>query len=282
MIEQWTRQIVTRRPSAGLPVALTVHVNGTADPGWALAGAQRRDAGYFTLKVCLGGRGWFQIGDRRSPVTPGRAMLFRSNDPRMRHGFDGERADHFRWLRFSWRGADAQVAALVQRIGHLPAFPPDHPLVRRLLGWRCHGWAETVLDAGASAALVYEVLAAIAASDLGDAPAMDATERLCAAARERVAAHLEDAAGVAAIAAELGVSAAHLSRAFRSGSGERLQSYLVRRRLQHAAGLLVDEDCPVRVVAQRVGYAQSAHFGRAFKACFGVTPSAWRRLGGVV
>lgn len=282
MIDAWQRDLAVRRPQTGLPQLLVVHHNGTRQPGWRLDGAQRRDRGYHTLKVCLGGRGWFAHRGHRRPVGPGTAMLFRSNDPAISHGFDGHGADHWRWLRASWLGADAASAALAARCEHLLPLAAKHPLVRRLQGWRCAGRSETVLDAGAAAALVFEILAAIATAVAATAPPADATERLCAAAREAIARHLEDGVGVGALAAELGVSAAHLSRSFRAGTGERLQAALARQRLVHAAELLVAGSEPIKAIAERIGFAQSAHFGRAFRAHFGLTPSGYRRLGGVV
>ena len=187
-IPSWHRQFVTRHPQDPLPRALTVHANGTDRPGWRLDGIRRRDAGYRTLKICLGGAGWLAVDGRRRTITPGAAMLFRSNDPAVSHGFDGRGASHWRWLRCSWQGADDQAAALEALGGHLVPLGPRHPLVRRLEGWRCAGRAETVLDAAASASLVYAVLAAIADRLAAEEPPVDATALLCAAARERAAA----------------------------------------------------------------------------------------------
>jgi len=59
--------------------------------------------------------------------------------------------------------------------------------------------------------------------------------------------------------------------------GETLGDYLRRRRLEVAAlRLLTGPKTPVLQIALSVGFGSSEAFARAFKARFGVSPSAWR------
>jgi AraC family transcriptional regulator len=70
----------------------------------------------------------------------------------------------------------------------------------------------------------------------------------------------------------------HFHRVFRAMTGETLAERVRRRRLEVAAGrLLASPAAPASSIALDVGFASPEVFTRAFRAHFGVTPSAWRR-----
>jgi len=52
--------------------------------------------------------------------------------------------------------------------------------------------------------------------------------------------------------------------------------YLVLRRLDRARAMMVN-GVPAAESAAAAGFADQSHFNRAFKAAFGMTPSAWAR-----
>jgi AraC-like DNA-binding protein len=58
--------------------------------------------------------------------------------------------------------------------------------------------------------------------------------------------------------------------------GDTFRAYLTRLRMQRAADMLADTAMPVRDIARRVGYRQSAQFAKAFRRFGGVTPLQWR------
>jgi len=70
----------------------------------------------------------------------------------------------------------------------------------------------------------------------------------------------------------------HFHRLFQAMTGETLAERVRRRRLEVAASrLLGTPPQPALTVALDVGFGSAEVFTRAFKAHFGVTPSAWRR-----
>jgi AraC-like DNA-binding protein len=78
-----------------------------------------------------------------------------------------------------------------------------------------------------------------------------------------------------ALARELGMSGRTLARRLaEQGLGFREQIEQVRRAL--AARLLAQDALDLEEVAARVGFADRAAFGRAFRRWFGESPSAWR------
>ncbi|CAB3761892.1 helix-turn-helix domain-containing protein [Paraburkholderia humisilvae] len=86
---------------------------------------------------------------------------------------------------------------------------------------------------------------------------------------------------VALIASAIGTSQAHLHRLFRA-DGHSLMRYVLCHRLELAAELLTRRSgrrMPIKEVAFRCGFVNAAHFSRAFRQRFGVSPKAMATTG---
>ncbi len=83
--------------------------------------------------------------------------------------------------------------------------------------------------------------------------------------------------GVADYAAQLGVSATHLTRSCRASCGRAALDLLQDRRLYEARRLLSETRVAVKDIAETLGYASPGYFARAFQLKTGKTPSAFRR-----
>ncbi|MEO0370589.1 MAG: AraC family transcriptional regulator [Pseudomonadota bacterium] len=82
---------------------------------------------------------------------------------------------------------------------------------------------------------------------------------------------------VAEMAMLAGISRYHFSRRFKAAIGQSPLQYALRKKLDHAARMLDrDDQSNILDVAQMVGFANPAHFSRAFKKQFGLTPRSWR------
>jgi AraC family transcriptional regulator len=79
------------------------------------------------------------------------------------------------------------------------------------------------------------------------------------------------------LAAEVAVSPAHLARAFKRATGGSLHRYLLRRRLEWAAALLVSTEQTIAEIALETGFSSQAHLTTAFRHMYGTTPAAYRR-----
>ncbi|NEN80258.1 helix-turn-helix transcriptional regulator [Nocardioides zeae] len=111
---------------------------------------------------------------------------------------------------------------------------------------------------------------------LGDAPLRHDVVALPADPRARrvAVALLDDPADPRTLgdwAADLHVSEKTLARAFVAGTGLTFRQWRLRRRLQAAAGHLVD-GLGVAEVAERVGYASPSAFIASFAEVYGCTP----------
>ncbi|MEK9282984.1 AraC family transcriptional regulator [Bradyrhizobium sp. ISRA442] len=80
-----------------------------------------------------------------------------------------------------------------------------------------------------------------------------------------------------AIAAELGLSVSHFSRAFRISTGLPPHQWLLQQRVKAAKQLMSVRDLPLSEIAISAGFANQSHFTRVFSALVGVSPGAWRR-----
>jgi AraC family transcriptional regulator len=92
-----------------------------------------------------------------------------------------------------------------------------------------------------------------------------------------IEAHLGEQVSLLTLAAEAGVSAAHLARVFKRAMGRSVHRYLLDRRVEWAAALLGGTDRAIAEVAQVTGFSSQAHLTTAFHRLNRTTPAAYRR-----
>lgn len=88
--------------------------------------------------------------------------------------------------------------------------------------------------------------------------------------------HLNEDLSLDRLAREAHFSPYHFHRIFRGIVGEGVREYVRRLRLEQAAILLKVTNVSVLNIALEVGYESHESLTRAFRQCFGVTPSAFR------
>lgn len=71
-------------------------------------------------------------------------------------------------------------------------------------------------------------------------------------------------------------STGHLHRIFTQTCGASPMAYYQRRRMQHAANLILNSNTSMTEIAHRIGCADSAHFSRAFRKQTGMSPREYR------
>jgi AraC-like DNA-binding protein len=111
-----------------------------------------------------------------------------------------------------------------------------------------------------------------AAADPSSILASELAERL----RAYLDAHLFEQATIADAAAELGVGATQLARAFTSAFGIAPHRYVLGRRLDAARTRLLGGQ-PLADVAAEVGFCDQAHLTRRFRDFLGFTPGQFAR-----
>ncbi len=97
---------------------------------------------------------------------------------------------------------------------------------------------------------------------------------------DHIDAHLGETLDLGALAAVARLSPFHFHRVFQGLTGETLAARVRRRRLEVAGGrLLTAPDTTALAIALDAGFNSAEAFSRAFRAYFGMTPTAWRRGG---
>jgi transcriptional regulator GlxA family with amidase domain len=96
------------------------------------------------------------------------------------------------------------------------------------------------------------------------------------AAKDLADARYAEPLTVAELAAAAHLSPAHFSRSFKAAFGESPHQYLLTRRLERAAHLLVATDWSVADVATATGASSVGSFTTRFARMYGVTPAAYR------
>lgn len=85
-----------------------------------------------------------------------------------------------------------------------------------------------------------------------------------------------DNLSLASVAAHVGTHPATLAAAFRRFHQMSVGHYIRDLRLKHAHAALRNSDLPIKEIALDCGFYDQAHFGRAFKRRFGITPASLR------
>lgn len=74
-----------------------------------------------------------------------------------------------------------------------------------------------------------------------------------------------------------GFSPYHFHRIFHSVTGKSLHQYILERKLNCCARLLLYDECDITRIALDYGFASSSSFARSFKKRFGCTPTQYKR-----
>ena len=94
-------------------------------------------------------------------------------------------------------------------------------------------------------------------------------------------AHLDESLTLEALAAEACFSRFHFHRIFAALVGETLADYIRRLRLERAAMRIAQNPKEtITDIALACGFSSPSVFARAFRDCFGLSASEWRRTGG--
>ncbi|MBB5204728.1 AraC-like DNA-binding protein [Inhella inkyongensis] len=101
-----------------------------------------------------------------------------------------------------------------------------------------------------------------------------AWERLAVALDERLAEGFTQALSLEQLARDCGASPFHACRVYRSVTGHSLHRQLNRLRLREALFRLPEMRGQLTALALELGFSSHSHFGSAFKAEFGRSPSA--------
>ncbi|MEC4089707.1 AraC family transcriptional regulator [Pseudoalteromonas rubra] len=79
------------------------------------------------------------------------------------------------------------------------------------------------------------------------------------------------------VASAVFVSAPYLATLFKRETGYSVGQWLTKKRLGEACNRLLHTHTPIAALVEELGWSDTTHFIRQFKAAYGVTPALWRR-----
>ena len=94
-----------------------------------------------------------------------------------------------------------------------------------------------------------------------------------------IEAHLGESLALSKVSKVAGISHWHFQRIFKALTGETLMTYVRSRRLARSLDRLLKSNAGILEIAMDAGFESQAAFTRAFKAAFGLTPGAYRKIG---
>ncbi len=226
----------------------------------------------IAVYLALVGEAFFYHDDGVLTLRPGQALMCDADRPFMRgfsHGLEELAIKVPRPTFQEVTGLDSLRTPLVRD------FAPGDVTARtlaRLVGRALRPAGDEPVDE----TTVLGLLASMAGGTAADPRAV-----YLANARSFISDHLTDAGlNAARVAAGIGISERHLSRAF-AAAGTSLPRYVLARRLERARALLGSgPPTTVAEVAARCGFRSAAYFSHAFRAHFGVRAADVRRAAG--
>ena len=94
--------------------------------------------------------------------------------------------------------------------------------------------------------------------------------------KEIVAAGYSGSISCEDIAAQIFISSSYATRLFRKHTGDSINAYITRVRMNAALDILRDPTVSIGEVAARTGYNNIAYFSSVFRKTFDCTPREWR------
>jgi AraC family transcriptional regulator len=89
--------------------------------------------------------------------------------------------------------------------------------------------------------------------------------------------HLEQTILCEDLARLVRLSLSHFMRTFRDSFGIPPHTYIMKRRMERAQGLMLTTDTALGHIALECGFADQSHLSRLFQKLVGESPAAWRR-----
>jgi AraC-like DNA-binding protein len=244
---------------------------------------------FLEVNVVAHGRGRHHVNGEWQEVTTGQVFLF---PPGAAHAYENRCDLHVYNVLFQGPFLASHLPALAAAPGCVPLFGPSAPAARQLsLDTRTYDDLEPLLDRadGESKAVVRgappasaEWLGLYIASVLGRAydgheAAAVRTSPAFTAVVDYVTRHPGEPMNPKSLADRAGISTTTLAALFRDTVGMSPMQFVAQTRVRAARERLADPSRTITEIALELGFYDSAHFTRTFRALTGTAPREYRR-----
>ncbi|MBQ8816751.1 MAG: helix-turn-helix transcriptional regulator, partial [Lachnospiraceae bacterium] len=108
-------------------------------------------------------------------------------------------------------------------------------------------------------------------------PKLSGTDQLIYTISKYISTHFREPISLELLSQEFAMSASHLSRKFKAGTGIGINEYITYVRVNHAEKLLRETELAITEVAAQCGYSDSNYFSTVFKRVKGVSPQKYSK-----
>ncbi len=262
------------KPPADAPLSVVCGGRETCDPNYLI---NRARFPYFAIEYVADGEGTFQAGPVEYPLRAGSVFGYCPNMP---HRLVSQPAKPM--LKYFVDFAGHQAEALIKSTGL------DGGVPRQLVQSR---WFRDLFDqlnevgnhprqfTQRHCRLLLKTMVSYLIIDSRDARQVESSAyETYTRCRQWAEQHYLTLATTTEWAEACGIDQAYLSRLFKRYSDQRPYQFLLQRKMDHAADLLVRQRLPVKQAAQRVGFNDPQHFSRVFKRVRGLSPIHFLQL----
>ncbi|SMP64086.1 AraC-type DNA-binding protein [Neorhodopirellula lusitana] len=231
----------------------------------------RQRFAYYGLEFVAEGQGDLTLGGEEYPLSSGSLFAYGPLTP---HRIASRPPDRMRKYFVDIAGSEAK--SLLEEAGLLDGKPLRAP--------RAHEMVELfdMLDREASgdadcaseicAQVLRLILTKIRLGCLAECPTMPRAYSTYERVREYLDVNFLTIHTIEEAAKQCDLTPIHLSRLFRRFGGMGAYQFLLRRKMDRAAELLLEENMLVKDVAEQLGFSDAFQFSRAFKRVHGLPP----------
>ena len=232
---------------------------------------------HYLVHYCLSGRGIYRAQGIKYEIGPGEGFLILPGELTSYQADDQEPWSHI-WVGFS----GSRAAQYLQCCG----LGKEHRTYQCAQPQRLEACVEAMMSfdtAGAGNELLllgelYTFLGWVAQSAQGSARrSRETAAEYVELAMEYIRSHFQEDLTVAKLAQYVGLNRSYLTTVFQNTINMSPQQYLMRFRMEWAAGMLCEDKLTVGEIARSCGYPDPLTFSKAFKRTLGVTPTQYRR-----
>lgn len=281
--QQVLPEFVSRQVSEAKRFFLNLAPNSEAELEVVCGGVERMqpdyvvsriDFPYYAIELVAEGQGTLEVQSRDHALHAGVVFAY---GPGIAHRIQNHPANPMRKFYLDFVGRDA--LQLLQKTGlvagetwaaiQVGAF---HEIIELFEILHRNAQGEGALVSSIASELARLILLKIRQLRVSDGATNSAAYATFEYVRQYVEANFLQLNTVQQIADECHVSAVYLSRLFARYSDCGAYQFLMRHKMNYAAGLLMNEGLLVKEVAARLGFADQFRFSRAFKRTYGVPP----------
>lgn len=238
---------------------------------------ERRTFPYLCVEFVSEGAGTLVLRGKRYPLRPGIAFAYAPGIPHLIRN-DPDRPMRKHYVDFAGRDAARLLAATPLRKWIPAQISSPQEVVEIFAALQRESLGEGKLRDAICATHLQLLLLKIAekaAPVRGGEPRALATYQR---ARRHIEQHFADLKTAEDVARACHMTPVHLSRIFRRFGHSTPYDFLMRLKMNHAAGLLLDGGLLVKEAAERLGFSSQFQFSRAFKRVYGLAPDHFIRL----